>query len=100
MAFNQCEGRCIGRLMKFLYEYDLRSDECIFHGEKEDPMITLHGKPYANYTWDGKTDIPTFTFLSESERLGRIQAHNKPYLLIIEKRREEVFGKNDNEMDE
>ena len=100
MAYIEYKGRCIGRLMRFLYEYDMRSDECVFHGEKEDPMITLFGKPYANYTWDGDTDVPTFTFLGEFGFLERSQKYKRPYILLTDKTREEIFGKNDNEMDE
>ncbi len=99
MAFGQYRGRTIGRVMHFLYEYDMRSDECIFHGEAENPMITLDGKPYANYTWDEDTDVPTFTFFKEFGYLEKSQNYKKPYILEVEKKREEIFGEKD-EMDE
>lgn len=93
MAFGQYKGRCIGRLMRFLYDYCIKSAECIFHGENEDPMITLYGEPFANYIWDGDSDIPTFTFLGEYEYLNKVQERKKEYILELFKLAEELFGK-------
>lgn len=81
MAFGEYKGRCIGRLMHFLYEIDTRSDSAIFGDGKTSPMITLHGKPYADYVWDGDSDIPTFTFLGEFAHLDQKQAMEKRHWL-------------------
>ena len=92
MAYKEYKGRCIGRLMSFLYEYHHRTDECVFYEEDKDPMITLWGRPFANYVWDGDTDIPTFTFLGEWEFLNEIQKVKKEYLLKVDEMREKIFG--------
>ncbi len=96
MAYGEYNGRCIGRLMHFLYYYHHRTDECIFHEEHEDPMITLWGKPFANYEWDGDTDIPTFTFLGEWEFLNKTQKVTKENLLKADELREKIFGETEN----
>ena len=67
MAFEKYKGRCIGRLMYFLYDYYRETDRAIFFTSGKDPMITLFGEPFANYEWDGDTDIPTFTFLGRGK---------------------------------
>lgn len=95
MAFGQYKGRCVGRLMRFLYAYDNRSDEAIFHGheyqEKYGAMVTLSGRPYANYTWDGDTDVPTFCFLGDFGWLNKVQTRIKAELLATDKLRAELF---------
>ena len=93
MAFAEYRGRCIGRLMHFLYAYIPKSDYAIFSDKKESPMITLFGQPFADYEWDGDTDIPTFTFLGEYKYLKEKQEREKLYLLRVEKMRKEWFGK-------
>ena len=88
MAFERYKGRSIGRLMYFLYQYCIKSDECIFHGENKTPMITLWGKPFANYTWDEDTDIPTFNFLGKWKNLNKVQKNKKEIILEVIKIRE------------
>ena len=83
MAYGQYKGRSIGRLMHFLYAIDVNSDYSIFGEGKTSPMITLHGKPYADYVWDGDSDIPTFTFLGEFAHLNQRQAQEKRYWLDL-----------------
>lgn len=92
MAFGEYKGRCIGRLMHFAYAYDMKSDEAIFQGADKEPMMTLKGKPYANYTWDGDTDVPTFVFLGDFDYLNQVQDHRKPDILRSEEFRKDVFG--------
>ena len=81
MAFGEYKGRCLGRLMHFLYEIDTNSDLAIFSSKDKTPMITLHGKPYADYVWDGDTDIPTFTFLGRFAHFNQTQAMSKRHWL-------------------
>ena len=88
MAFGEYKGQCVGRLMYFLYQYSIESDECIFFGPKKFPMITLREEPFANYVWDEDTDIPTFTFLGEYKYLNRVQKEKKPIILEVIKLRE------------
>ena len=81
MAYAEYKGRCVGRLMYFLYAYNHITDECLFSGSKESPMITLFGNPFDNYEWDGDTDIPTFTFLGKYIHLNDVQEQRKPEVL-------------------
>jgi len=84
--YNHYRGRCIGRLLRFLWEYDKNADRLIFHGENVTPMITRYGKPYANYTWDGDSDTPTFEFLCEDKIwLLRVQENKKKDIIKFEK---------------
>lgn len=83
MAYAEYNGRCVGRLMYFLYKYHHASDSCIFHGKHKvgGSQITLWGRPFANYTWDGDTDVPTFEFLGDFSFLNKVQKREKPLLL-------------------
>jgi ribonuclease HI len=81
MAYNEYNGRNIGRLLRFLYEYNHRSDEATFHSEQENPMITLYGEPFANYVWEAETDIPHFTFLGKYTDLQIVQKQTKNRIL-------------------
>ena len=81
MAYGEYKGRCVGRLLHFLYRYNHNADVAIFHDPKHDPMITLWNKPFANYTWDGDTDVPTFTFLGDFKHFAAVQEREKPRLL-------------------
>lgn len=84
--YDQYRGRCIGRLLRFLWEYDKRADELVFHSDIHGPSITLYGKPYANYTWDGDTDVPTFKFLGEDRLFrSRIQKDKKAGIVKLDR---------------
>jgi hypothetical protein len=72
MAYKQYKDRNIGRLMYYLYKYNMQTDSCIFELNGKSPMITLYGKPFANYIWDKGTNIPTFEFLGEYEFLNHV----------------------------
>ncbi|MFA5234729.1 MAG: hypothetical protein WC390_10050 [Sulfurimonas sp.] len=58
MFFSEYKGRCIGRLMHFLYHYHTMFDSC----QMGDGKVAYYGDLVATYTWDGDTDIPTFVF--------------------------------------
>jgi hypothetical protein len=81
MAYEQYKDRNIGRLMYYLYKYNHQTDSCIFESNDKYPMVTLYGKPFANYTWDEGTNIPTFEFLGEYDFLNRIQEQQKPRII-------------------
>jgi hypothetical protein len=49
-------------------------------------MITLRGEPFANYTWDGDTDIPTFEFLGSWVDFNKVQEARKPFEVECEQR--------------
>lgn len=72
MAYEYYKGRCIGRLLHFLYKYDMNHADTVLFGSEED--ITCNGEPYADYVWCLDTDIPIFTFLGKFAYLNDIQA--------------------------
>jgi hypothetical protein len=82
------KGKCIGRLIDFLEEYDPYNDRphsVVFQGEDKKPMITLYGKPYANYVWT-EGDVPVFEFLGENkEWLTKVQETKKKDVIQIDK---------------
>jgi len=93
MSYGGYTGRCTGRLLHFLHEYDAQNaDRVIFDAHNQ---ISLYGKPYATYTWDEGTDIPTFYFLgSNGSHLNYVQDRAKPDLIrrdIIRRRVLEEF---------
>lgn len=84
--YTRYKGRCIGRLLRFLWEYDKNADRMVFHGENSNPMITFLGKPYANYSWDEDTDVPTFEFLGYDKVLREwIQMSKKKDIIKLER---------------
>jgi hypothetical protein len=67
--------------LHFLYRYTHRADNVIFQDRNTFPQITLGGKPFANYTWDGDSDVPTFEFLGEYAYLAAQQDIYKKQIL-------------------
>jgi hypothetical protein len=75
MAYGNYKGRCLGRLMHFLYKHTMRSDEWIFHFDKIELWDghCTHGQngPVTCYwQWLGNTDIPRFKFVGNYETLN------------------------------
>lgn len=67
MSYN---GRCIGRIIDILQEYDFHVGENCTIGEN---TISMYGKEIANYLFYKSTDIPVFKFFGEYECLNEIQ---------------------------
>lgn len=88
--YSSYKGRCVGRLLFFLFQYHPLGDECVFHGQDKSPMITLLGKPFADYRWDGDSDVPTFKFFGEFSYLENVQQSAKPDILRYERREQSV----------
>jgi len=81
MTFSKNHGRCIGRLLQFLYRYNIDFDYC----QIGDGEVLLHGRLVAKYVWDGDTDIPTFVFYERFEYLNKVQNEWKQQILEGEK---------------
>jgi hypothetical protein len=77
--YSNHKGRCIGRLMFFLYKYSSLTDRCTFDGKEQ--SVYLNGKLFAKYTWDEDSDIPTFEFLGEHISLNILQSSLKPLII-------------------
>lgn len=84
MAFNQYRGRNIGRLMRFLYEYDMGSDAYGIFSSNNRITYRHDGPLYATYTWDGDTDVPTFEFHGQFAHLNKVQEQKKPRIVEYE----------------
>lgn len=60
MSYGGYRGRCVGRLMHFLYKINHQTDIGQFDGDGK--TFWLHGKVYCTYTWQDDLDVPIFTF--------------------------------------
>jgi hypothetical protein len=80
MAFGEYRGRCIGRVMRFLYEIDIRSDECIF-GPERTLTIGHEGPLYASYSWRDNTDIPEIVYHGQFAHLNDRKKAAYDYIL-------------------
>ena len=66
MSYMQYRGRCIGRIMSFLYQMDKTSDSWArIDGKKQ---IFYHDTLFASYEYLGDTDIPVFKFEKNFEQ--------------------------------
>jgi hypothetical protein len=73
MSFWNYRGRCIGRVIHFLYHY--AGMDVAEHATIGGDCVEYHGKPFARFTWSdrfGRCDVPEFTFLDDAE--GRFAA--------------------------
>lgn len=73
MSFWNYRGRCIGRVIHFLYHYAGMgvAEHATIGGDR----VEYYGKPFAKFTWSdrfGRCDVPEFTFLDDPE--GRLAA--------------------------
>ena len=82
MSYNHYRGRCVGRVMAFLYAYSHRADSWYFN----DQAIFLDNKcnfKIATYTWnsdvegDPNYDVPTFKFSEAFIFLAEQQRRHK-----------------------
>lgn len=64
MAYMNYRGRCVGRIMAFLFAADSSSDEWARIGTNQ---INFYNNPFASFEWLGDTDIPVFTLTEEYE---------------------------------
>jgi hypothetical protein len=94
MAYGGYRGQCIGRLLRFLYDYNMNVGEySIFHGDGKITMHTDDGAAGASgYTWnnDGDGDIPTFTFVGDYYYLNDVQKQRQPKIITYDKLRNPV----------
>lgn len=92
-------GRCIGRLLHFMYDYSIKDcDICIFDGKSQ--AITVRGKLLATYEWDkdeqgNDTDIPTFEFFGETAKFWEsAQKEKKAQVVMQDEFYEKLFGRS------
>lgn len=71
MSFWNYRGRCIGRVIHFLYHY--AGMDVAEHATIDGDRVEYRGKPFATYKWSdtiGLCDVPEFTFVNDPE--GRL----------------------------
>jgi hypothetical protein len=75
MSFWNYRGRCIGRVIHFLYHY--AGMDVAEHATIGGDSVEYRGKSFAEYTWSdrfGEADVPVFSFLSDgADRLDASQ---------------------------
>lgn len=68
MAYSEYRGRCVGRLMHFLYPMLNNADSRFeFSGDGKTVHDRFSSEPFATYEWIDDTDIPRFTFSEKDE---------------------------------
>jgi len=80
MAYSHYKGRCVGRLLHFLYDYTTQADSFCFASGKVFSNSKCN-EVVATYTWENNTDIPTFQFSELYSRLTLQQNFRKPFLI-------------------
>lgn len=83
MAFEQYKGRCIGTLLKYLYEYTPKADTFIFengkvHNDRNQKDLV------ATYFWMNDADVPIFKFTKKYKYLYRAQSRDIHLIIGIE----------------
>lgn len=94
-AYVGYEGRCVGRLLYFLYDLHPRLDYHVAIGDN-DMLYWRDGEkeiPMASYTWEDDTDIPVLTFLGKFEAWQEQFDENKKELLKIDRIRLKASNK-------
>lgn len=72
MSFWNYRGRCIGRVIHFLYHYAGMS--VAEYATIGSDRVEYRGKTFATYTWSndfGKVDVPIFTFTDDEDFVRR-----------------------------
>lgn len=82
MAYSSYKGRCVGRLLHFLYDYTKQADGFCFAGNKVYADSKCK-KLVATFIWDGNTDVPTFQFVGEFKSLETQQSQRKPQIVKV-----------------
>lgn len=92
MAYGDYRGQCVGRLLRFLYDYhSMLAETVIFHDDGKITDRHDNGDVIATYTWnnDGDGDIPTFEFTPKFGYLREVQARRQPEIIKYE----DILGK-------
>jgi hypothetical protein len=78
LSFWNYRGRCIGRVIHFLYHY--AGMDVAEHATIGSDRVEYRGKAFATYTWSdrfGEADVPVFAFLSDAGRLDMMQTSKR-----------------------
>ena len=68
MSFWNYRGRCIGRVIHFLYHY--AGMDVAEHAQIGGDRVEYRGKVFAKFTWSdsfGECDVPVFEFMDDAD---------------------------------
>ena len=106
MAYHGYKGKCVGRLMRFLYEYSRRSDEWKFSIKDEMGLVLDQSEKnvIAEFSWCDHVnilfgnkyvivaDVPLFMFRGEWKYLNVVQVEKLNNLLLQDLKRKQLIS--------